>query len=101
MGVVTASLGLSLTSSGVFAYFNDSETSNNSFQAGTLDLSVHPTVIVDVKDLKLGDFIERNLSSKIKELLEKRSGCSKITIICRKIKKRYISRYFKKMRTNS
>lgn len=32
MGVVTASLGLSLTFGGVFAYFSDSETSGNSFQ---------------------------------------------------------------------
>nr|WP_229168093.1 MULTISPECIES: TasA family protein [Bacillus cereus group] len=33
MGVVTASLGLSLTFGGVFACFSDSETSGNSFQA--------------------------------------------------------------------
>lgn len=32
MEVVTASLGLSLTFDGVFAYFSDSETSGNSFQ---------------------------------------------------------------------
>ncbi len=32
MAVVTASLGLSLTSGSVFAYFSDSETSGNSFQ---------------------------------------------------------------------
>lgn len=60
MGVVTASLGLSLTFGGVFAYFSDSETSSNSFQAGTLDLSINPSVIVNVKDLKPGDLIERN-----------------------------------------
>ncbi len=59
MGVVTATLGLSLTFGGVFAYFNDSETSSNSFQAGTLDLSINPSVIVNVKDLKPGDFIEK------------------------------------------
>lgn len=66
MGVVTATLGLSLTCGGVFAYFNDSETSSNSFQAGTLDLSINPSVIVDVKDLKPGDFIEKISRLKIK-----------------------------------
>lgn len=66
IGVVTATLGLSLTFGGVFAYFSDSETSSNSFQAGTLDLSINPSVIVDVKDLKPGDFIEKISRLKIK-----------------------------------
>lgn len=70
MGVVTATLGLSLTFGGVFAYFSDSETSNNSFQAGTLDLSLNPSVIVDVKDLKPGDFIERNFKLENKGTLD-------------------------------
>ncbi|WP_329765205.1 CalY family protein [Bacillus nitratireducens] len=70
MGFVTATLGLSLTFGGVFAYFSDSETSNNSFQAGTLDLSLNPSVIVDVKDLKPGDFIERNFKLENKGTLD-------------------------------
>ncbi|MGE1107645.1 TasA family protein [Bacillus wiedmannii] len=70
MGVVTASLGLSLTFGGVFAYFSDSETSSNSFQAGTLDLSINPSVIVNVKDLKPGDLIERNFKLENKGTLD-------------------------------
>ncbi|EJQ98148.1 SipW-cognate class signal peptide [Bacillus cereus ISP3191] len=70
MGVVTATLGLSLTFGGVFAYFSDSETSSNSFQAGTLDLSINPSVIIDVKDLKPGDFIERNFTLENKGTLD-------------------------------
>ncbi|KEK23002.1 TasA family protein [Bacillus gaemokensis] len=70
MGVISASLGLSLSLGGVFAYFSDSETSNNSFQAGTLDLSVNPTVIVDVKGLKPGDSIERNFQLENKGSLD-------------------------------
>ena len=67
MGVVTATLGLSLTFGGVFAYFSDSETSSNSFQAGTLDLSINPSVIIDVKDLKPVTLLKRISRLKIKE----------------------------------
>lgn len=40
---MTAALGLSLIGGGTFAYFSDSETTNNTFAAGTLDLAVEPT----------------------------------------------------------
>ena len=56
-GVVTASLGLSLMGGGTYAYFSDTETTNNTFGMGTLDVSVDPEVIVDVNDLKPGDTI--------------------------------------------
>ncbi len=59
LGVASAALGLSLIGGGTFAYFNDVETTNNTFTAGTLDLSVDPTVIVDVDNLKPGDIIVR------------------------------------------
>ena len=58
-GVATAVLGLGLIGGGVFAYFSDSETTNNTFAAGTLDLSVDPTVIIDVDNLKPGDIMVR------------------------------------------
>lgn len=59
MGIASAALGLSLIAGGTFAYFSDTEVTNNTFAAGTLDLSVDPTVIVDVDNLKPGDTIVR------------------------------------------
>ncbi|MFC0522022.1 TasA family protein [Pontibacillus salicampi] len=59
VGVVTASLGLSLMGGGTYAYFSDSETTNNTFGMGELDLSVDPTAIVEVDNLKPGDSVMR------------------------------------------
>ena len=59
MGVATAVLGLGLIGGGTFAYFSDSEATNNTFAAGTLDLSVNPTTIVEIGNLKPGDIIAR------------------------------------------
>jgi spore coat-associated protein N len=64
MGVATAALGLSLVGGGVFAYFSDTETSNNTFAAGTLDLAVNPSTIVDVDNLKPGDVVYRDFELK-------------------------------------
>ncbi|GAA0427742.1 MAG: TasA family protein [Bacillota bacterium] len=55
MSVVTASLGLSLIAGGTYAYFSDTEVTDNTFAAGTLDLSVDPTTIIDITNLKPGD----------------------------------------------
>lgn len=59
LGVASAALGLSLIGGGTYAYFNDVEAVENTFAAGTLDLSVNPTVAFDVKNLKPGDHMER------------------------------------------
>ena len=59
MGVVTAALGLSLIGGGTYAYFSDKEVSQNTFAAGTLDLSVNPEVVINVDNLKPGDEMER------------------------------------------
>jgi len=59
MGVVTAALGLSLISGGTYAYFSDKEVSQNTFAAGTLDLSVNPEVVINVDNIKPGDEMER------------------------------------------
>lgn len=59
MGVATAVLGLGLIGGGTFAYFSDSEATNNTFAAGTLDLSVNPTTIVEIGNLKPGDTLAR------------------------------------------
>lgn len=60
MGIISAALGVSLIGGGTYAYFSSSETSNNTFAAGTLDLSMEPTTLVDVDDLKPGDSIIRD-----------------------------------------
>lgn len=59
LGVASAALGLSLVAGGTFAYFSDTEVSANTFAAGTLDLSVNPTTIIDVNNLKPGDWMPR------------------------------------------
>jgi len=60
MGIMSAALGLALVGGGTFAYFSDSETTSNTFAAGTLDLSVNPEVIVEVDNLSPGDSITRD-----------------------------------------
>lgn len=60
MGVMSAALGLSLIGGGTYAYFSDSETSNNTFAAGTLDLSVQPKTVINVENLKPGDSMTRD-----------------------------------------
>ncbi|GGK00238.1 cell division protein FtsN [Lentibacillus kapialis] len=64
MGVMSAVLGMSLIGGGTYAYFSSSETTNNTFATGTLDLSVDPTTIVDVKELKPGDSVTRDFELK-------------------------------------
>src|SRR5690625_5033910 len=60
LGIMSAALGLTLIGGGTYAYLSDSETTNNTFAAGTLDLAVNPTTIVDVGELKPGDFVTRD-----------------------------------------
>ncbi|WLR42436.1 CalY family protein [Bacillus carboniphilus] len=59
LGVASAALGLSLVGGGTFAYFNDTTEVNGSFAAGTLDLNAQPTTIIDVKNIKPGDWMNR------------------------------------------
>ena len=54
MGVASAALGLSLIGGGTFAYFSDKEVSNNTFAAGTLDLTLDPKTLVNIENLKPG-----------------------------------------------
>ncbi|MEN1967533.1 CalY family protein [Lentibacillus sp. N15] len=60
MGVMSAILGVTLIGGGTYAYFSSSETSNNTFAAGTLDLSVNPTTVIDVDGLQPGDSVIRD-----------------------------------------
>ncbi|SFM23336.1 SipW-cognate class signal peptide [Gracilibacillus orientalis] len=59
LGVASAVLGLTLVGGGTYAYFNDTETSTNTFAAGTLDLTLDPEVIFNVDNLKPGDSMKR------------------------------------------
>ncbi|MEC2160554.1 TasA family protein [Virgibacillus halodenitrificans] len=59
MGIATAVLGVGLIGGGTFAYFSDAVTTNNTFAAGTLDLSVDPTAIIEVDNIKPGDTMLR------------------------------------------
>ncbi|MGP4079675.1 TasA family protein [Pseudalkalibacillus sp. R45] len=59
LGVASAALGLALVGGGTYAYFSDEAVTNNTFAAGTLDLSVDPTTIIDVDNLKPGDTMLR------------------------------------------
>lgn len=60
LGVASAALGLALVGGGTYAYFSDTATASNTFAAGKLDLSVDPTTIIDVNNLKPGDTMLRS-----------------------------------------
>ncbi|RIU91230.1 CalY family protein [Oceanobacillus picturae] len=60
LGIASAALGLTLVSGGTFAYFSDTETSSNTFAAGTLDLAAAPTEIIEVDNIKPGDTMVRD-----------------------------------------
>ena len=60
MGILTGALGLTLIGGGTFAYFSDSETTNSTFAAGTLDLAVNPTQIIHIENMKPGDSFIRD-----------------------------------------
>lgn len=60
MGVATAVLGLTLVGGGTYAYFSDTEVTNNTFAAGTLDLTVDTTEIVNVDNMAPGDSMIRS-----------------------------------------
>jgi len=70
LGIASAALGISLVGGGTFAYFNDVETTNNTFAAGTLDLAVNPTTIIDVSNIKPGDWMNRSFKLENKGTLD-------------------------------
>lgn len=59
IGVLSAALGLAMIGGGTYAYFSDEEVSQNTFTAGTLDLSAEPTEIINLDNLKPGDSMIR------------------------------------------
>ncbi|ASK62044.1 cell division protein FtsN [Virgibacillus phasianinus] len=59
LGVASAALGLSLVGGGTYAYFSDEAVTNNTFAAGTLDLSTSKSTIINLESMKPGDTIYR------------------------------------------
>ncbi|MED4017409.1 TasA family protein [Sutcliffiella cohnii] len=59
MGLAPAALGLSLLIGGTYAYFTDTADANGTFAAGTFDLAVNPETIIEVDNMKPGDWMNR------------------------------------------
>ena len=59
-GMATAAIGLSLIGGGTYAYFNDTEVTNNTFANGMLDLGINKESIIKIGDLVPGDTINGN-----------------------------------------
>lgn len=61
MGIMSAALGISLIGGGTYAYFSDSEETNNTFAAGTMELTFNQpvgndnNVIFNIDNMKPGD----------------------------------------------
>lgn len=62
MGILTGGLAVSMIGGGTYAYFNDVETSTNQFAAGTLDLTLNPETIINVDNIKPGDWMYRTFN---------------------------------------
>lgn len=63
-GLLSIMLGIALISGGTYAYFSDNKITDNTFASGTLDLSVNPNTLIDVKNIKPGDSFLRNFTLK-------------------------------------
>lgn len=59
MGIATGALAVSMIGGGTYAYFNDTEIATSKFAAGTLDLTLNPSTIIDVSNIKPGDWMNR------------------------------------------
>ncbi|MCQ6268029.1 CalY family protein [Fictibacillus sp. WQ 8-8] len=60
LGVASAALGLSLVGGGTYAFFSDSAQATSTFAAGTLDINTDPSTVINVGNLKPGDFMIRS-----------------------------------------
>lgn len=60
MGLMSILLGISLIGGGTYAYFSDNKVTDNTFASGTLDLSVNPNTLINVKNIKPGDSFLRD-----------------------------------------
>ena len=60
MGVASAKIGVSFNWWRNICILCDKEVSNNTFAAGTLDLTLNPKTLVDIKDLKPGILLRKS-----------------------------------------
>lgn len=60
MCVATAVLGLGLIGGGTYAYFNDTEPTQNTFATGVLDLGLNKETIIEIEDIIPGDTVNGN-----------------------------------------
>ncbi|WP_237648665.1 MULTISPECIES: TasA family protein [Sediminibacillus] len=58
--IMSAVLGIALVGGGTFAYFSDTTTTASTFSSGTLELSANPSTIVELDNLKPGDWTEKS-----------------------------------------
>jgi len=64
MGIATGALAVSMIGGGTYAYFSDTETSVNEFKAGTLNLLLSPTEIINVENIKPRDTFTKKFTLK-------------------------------------
>lgn len=64
LGIASAALGLSLIGGATYAYFNDTAEVKAKFANGTLDLNAAPTTIINVGNLKPGDWMGKSFKLK-------------------------------------
>ncbi len=64
VGLMSLLLGIALIGGGTYAYFSDHKISENTFASGTLDLSVNPNTLINVKNMKPGDSFLRSFTLK-------------------------------------
>ncbi|MFY0544547.1 TasA family protein [Brevibacillus sp. H7] len=57
MTLASVGLGAALIGGGTFAYFNDTAQIENTMAMGTLDLSVNPSTVFNLSNMKPGDWV--------------------------------------------
>lgn len=57
---MTAVLGVAFIAGGTYAYFNDTAEANSTFAAGTIELSLDNTEIINIDNIKPGDSMTRD-----------------------------------------
>lgn len=62
MGIATGALAVSMIGGGTYAYFSSTATAESTFKAGTLKLSMNPSEIINIGDLKPGDYMDRRFT---------------------------------------
>lgn len=70
IGLMSILLGISFIGGGTYAYFSDHKVTDNTIASGTLDLSVNPHTLIQVKNIKPGDSFLRDFKLENKGSLD-------------------------------